>query len=411
MRQMLIVDDEAFARQAVADSIDWEDYDIQVFQASSGEEAVEFLEGHPVDLLMTDIRMSGISGLELIEKVFEKGWNPAIIVLSSYNEFDLVRSAMKLGANDYLFKPTMMPGDIVESVLQVLKKRKESEPVEEKTEAGRKEYLQKLLLGERGTSFDFSTEEREVWECRNVLVIVVKIYHYRECLSRLFEEDLNLFQFSMGNILGEILGKQREYEVFRMNYREYAVIAWKSEKETVQKAETEIYQNLQSGFTFLKLYYEMDAVAGVSEFEQGMGKLSDQYTQAAELCGQANPKLQKILFAGGSAGQGSLKKEMQQALRFIEENLGNPELSLGMVADKIGVSKNYFSRIFKETMNEKFVSYVTRLRMEQARNLYLNSDLKIYEISEMVGYSDWHYLYNLYKKTYGHSLSKEKESE
>ena len=160
MRQMLIVDDEAFARQAVADSIDWEDYDIQVFQASSGEEAVEFLEGHPVDLLMTDIRMSGISGLELIEKVFKKGWNPAIIVLSSYNEFDLVRSAMKLGANDYLFKPTMMPGDIVESVLQVLKKRKESEPVEEKTEAGRKEYLQKLLLGERGTSFDFSTEER-----------------------------------------------------------------------------------------------------------------------------------------------------------------------------------------------------------------------------------------------------------
>ena len=80
-----------------------------------------------------------------------------------------------------------------------------------------------------------------------------------------------------------------------------------------------------------------------------------------------------------------------------------------MVAEKIGVSKNYFSKIFKESTGVKFVDYITKQRMEQARNLYLNSDLKIYEIAELVGYSDWHYLYNLYKKIYGHSLSKEKE--
>lgn len=248
---MLIVDDEVFARRAVAESIAWADYEIQVFQVSSGEEAMEFMEKHPVDLLMTDIRMSGMSGLELIGKVVEKGWNPAMIVLSSYNDFDLVRSAMKLGAGDYLFKPTMMPKDILESVLQVLAKKKEE-----------------------GTGF----------------------------------------------------GKE------------------------------ESTKNLPGT-------------------------------------------------------QGILKREVRQALAYIEENLGNPDLSLGMVADQIGVSKNYFSRIFKETMKEKFVSYVTRLRMERARYLYLNSDLKIYEISEMVGYSDWHYFYNLYKKTYGHSLSKEKDLE
>ncbi len=84
------------------------------------------------------------------------------------------------------------------------------------------------------------------------------------------------------------------------------------------------------------------------------------------------------------------------------------DLSLTMVADHIGMSKNYFSKIFKESMGENFVNYVTRLRMEYARELYLGSDRKIYEIAEMVGYSDWHYFYNFYRKTFGHSLSYEK---
>ena len=46
--------------------------------------------------------------------------------------------------------------------------------------------------------------------------------------------------------------------------------------------------------------------------------------------------------------------------------------------------------------------------MEKARSLYMNTDMKIYEIAELVGYSDWHYLYSVYKKQLGHSMSKEK---
>ena len=74
---------------------------------------------------MTDIRMPSMTGLELLEKVYQNGWSPAAIVLSSFNEFELVRSAMQLGAEDYLFKPTMMPTDILKSVQRVLEKKKE----------------------------------------------------------------------------------------------------------------------------------------------------------------------------------------------------------------------------------------------------------------------------------------------
>ena len=103
MKVLLIVDDEAYARQAVVNTIPWAEYGVEVHQASSGKEALEFMQKYTVDILMTDIRMPSMTGLELLEKVNQMGISPAVIMLSSYNEFELVRSAMQLGAEDYLF--------------------------------------------------------------------------------------------------------------------------------------------------------------------------------------------------------------------------------------------------------------------------------------------------------------------
>lgn len=99
---------------------------------------------------------------------------------------------------------------------------------------------------------------------------------------------------------------------------------------------------------------------------------------------------------------------MKLALNYIQDNLCNRELSLQTVSDYVGLSKNYFSRVFKEETRLNFVDYVTKKKLEKAKKLYTSTDMKIYEISEKLGYSDWHYLYALYKKEYGHSLSKEK---
>lgn len=411
MKGLLIVDDEVFARESVAGTISWEEYGIRVFQASGGEEALKLMEAHDIHLLMTDIRMPGMSGLELIQRAHELGLSPGIIVLSSYNEFELVRSAMQLGAEDYLFKPTMMPEEILKAVQRVLDKNREIPQRKTKQKESNRDYLRMLLLGEAAWEEEKSSETElfQVWEKRELVVITVRLFQFQECLTKVFEDDLNLFQFSIGNILNEILKTERGYEVFRMNHKEYVAIVWKSEEETKMQAQGEILKCLLSGFTFLKLYYQMDAVAGVSGFRTGFCELARQYAQSAEICPRDNSRFQKVLFAEGMEVQGNMQREMYQALDYIGEHLGDKNLSLSVVADYIGVSKNYFSKIFKESVGVKFVDYVTAQRMEQARNLYLNSNLKIYEIAEQVGYSDWHYLYNLYKKTYGHSLSKEKE--
>lgn len=149
MKVLLIVDDEAYARQAVANTISWAEHGIEVHQVSSGKEALDFMEKRTVDVLMTDIRMPSMTGLELLEKVYQNGWSPAAIVLSSFNEFELVRSAMQLGAEDYLFKPTMMPTDILESVQRVLEKKKETKKKAVQT-ISKKEILERFLPGRKG---------------------------------------------------------------------------------------------------------------------------------------------------------------------------------------------------------------------------------------------------------------------
>ena len=101
------------------------------------------------------------------------------------------------------------------------------------------------------------------------------------------------------------------------------------------------------------------------------------------------------------------KKFINQSIDYIIQHL-DEDLSLDTVAAHFFLSKYHFSRIFKEVMGVNFIDYVTRLRVEKARSLYMNTDMKIYEIAELVGYSDWHYLYSVYKKQLGHSMSKEK---
>jgi len=178
MKVLLIVDDEAYARQAVVNTIPWAEYGVEVHQASSGKEALEFMQKYTVDILMTDIRMPSMTGLELLEKVNQMGISPAVIMLSSYNEFELVRSAMQLGAEDYLFKPTMMPTDILESVQRVLEKKRETKKKAVQT-ISKKEILERFLQGEKVSSERYGISE-EQW-----------------CWKMLWERSMNVFSIGL----------------------------------------------------------------------------------------------------------------------------------------------------------------------------------------------------------------------
>lgn len=119
MIKVLIVDDERLVRIGIRSSIQWEDYGFTVVgEACNGEEALMKIQTLHPDLILTDIRMPKMDGIELLQELERRGLAIETIILSCYNEFEIVRSAMKYGANDYLLKLSMSD----EELLEVLKR-------------------------------------------------------------------------------------------------------------------------------------------------------------------------------------------------------------------------------------------------------------------------------------------------
>lgn len=105
MIRTLIVDDDSLIHVTLRSLIVWESCGYTVVQdCSGGNQALSCLMEHPVDLLITDIKMPGMDGLELMRQLRQSGSMPVTVVLSGYNEFELVREAFRLGAYDYLLK-------------------------------------------------------------------------------------------------------------------------------------------------------------------------------------------------------------------------------------------------------------------------------------------------------------------
>jgi two-component system response regulator YesN len=122
MYQVLLADDEYYVRKALINLTDWEALGFHItFDAGNGIEALEKMRASPVDVLITDIRMPKLNGLELIEAA--KRLNPQLqcVILSGYDDFAYAKAALRLGVVDYLQKP--VDGRELNEVLDAVRKR------------------------------------------------------------------------------------------------------------------------------------------------------------------------------------------------------------------------------------------------------------------------------------------------
>lgn len=118
-----------------------------------------------------------------------------------------------------------------------------------------------------------------------------------------------------------------------------------------------------------------------------------------------------IAFQGDSTGGPKYGDCIAKAKEYIGEHFGSSDISLNTVASYVGFSPNHFSTVFSQNTGETFIGYLTRVRMEQARQLLLSTDLPSGEIAFRTGYSDTNYFRYLFKKHYGQSPRELKQSQ
>lgn len=122
---MLIVDDEPVICKGLRLTIDWAALGIEVIgEAYDGEEALQIMGEHEVDVVLSDIRMDGMDGLQLAGQVRQRYPGVRMVIISGYEDFDYARQAIRLGVNDYLLKPvnieelTGVVGKLAEDILR-----------------------------------------------------------------------------------------------------------------------------------------------------------------------------------------------------------------------------------------------------------------------------------------------------
>lgn len=127
MLNVLLVDDEFIVRQGLKAMINWDDYKMNVLlEANNGKDALALLEEHQIDVIVTDIRMPLMDGIELTRKAKESYPDMKVMLLTCYDDFEYVQEAVALGASGYLLK-TDLEGGSLEKQLQKIAKEFQQE--------------------------------------------------------------------------------------------------------------------------------------------------------------------------------------------------------------------------------------------------------------------------------------------
>ena len=176
--QVLIVDDEPYMVDYLRKLVDWEQYGFEhVYTAGGGSRARDMLDKYQPELLITDIRMPKISGLDLCRHIFEKKYPTKVMILSGYGEFEYAKQAIQYGVSEYLLKPILK--DEFEEIL---------EKMLERHFATQKERQEKEKTGD--VIFEVENYIKENIESDLSLELLASVVHLNPSyLSRYFKES------------------------------------------------------------------------------------------------------------------------------------------------------------------------------------------------------------------------------
>ncbi len=373
MWNMLVVEDESIVRIGLRYLLDWESCGIRwKFEASSGEEALEILDSEQIHIVMTDIRMPGINGLELSKRIKERKPEIPIIFLTSYDTFAYIQEALRLGAVDYIHKPTMDETEIRDALRKAIGKLEETGGTRSEIPAvDWDQYLLSLL-----DKYTFPQDARLPDETLLASGFWLTVFRKRDD-ALADSENGNLRFQAMRHLIEEYVGKDWGGLVFHRNFRE---VIWMA-PETAKSGHTNKLKYLDNLRKKVIELLNLAVIHGSSSTYSALEQLPDAYLEALVQLPN-NEQCDNLI--------------VRHAKAYIDENLLE-DIGLAKVANSLHVSPGYLSRIFQKEIGENFIDYITRNKMEHAQRLLRDTTRKVYDIAAEVGYTNPHYFSRLFK--------------
>lgn len=354
MYKMLVVDDESWIRERLISTIDWAELGIEVIgEAEDGEEALNISKEKLPDIILTDIRMPCLDGLEFVKQLKESNIKSRVIVISGYSDFDYTQKAIRLGADDYILKP-VVDEDLILAVQRCMDDIKAYNESQELLEAALN----------NNNSFLVNTEH---------LINNIKV------------KDRQGASLSLKFLFNQIHDREKKYSA---NLKL-------------------IYINLVT-LVFRSVFEGKENIENLSILKQNLMDMMEKLKDEDELQVLLNNAVQNVISVLEKNDGGSKRKIVKKVEEYIRIN-DNQLLSLNDVAQVMYLNASYLSKIFREETGETFTKYLMKLRVEKAIELMNDPTLKIYEIAQIVGYEDIQYFSKMFKSITGVSPIKYRE--
>ena len=353
--KVLLVDDEPFITQGLKLLIDWEKEGYEIAGClENGKEALEYLEENEADLVLTDIRMPELTGLELLEQVRQRNLSDAyFIIMSGYDDFGYAQQAIRMGCMDYLLKP-VDGGELIELLHKVSEDKKEKDQEKQRRQELEQAYLGRNMISRLIGTYDSKKPQKIILsELMDKLVRAVELNDVRQIHDIVYEFYIEAKEKELSE----------ETVNFNISYLLFQLIRIAAEQDP--DIDHEQIMNFISESSF-----ERSLIRGNSD---GMIRFCSEYAQ--------------YISQLRSRSAHSVLRDVERDIReHYAENISLRELS-----KKYYINNAYLGQMFKKQFGVSFKDYLTDYRIKEAARMLVGTDKKIINIAEDVGYKDSDY--------------------
>lgn len=382
--KLLIVDDEMYIRNSLKNGFDWASLGFnEVLDAARVSEALEIVDKNKIDVIITDIKMPKLSGIDLIKEMSSRSPETKIIIISGYDKFEYAQSALKYGVADYLLKPARIE-DVVESVKKAVEMLYQNLPAKYKNVLI-KDFLCNLIFKRipHPEYVEKAVDEYDLDILSGEYVPAVFSYGKREGLDVELDDIINTVTSYMKN--------RAETIIFDDNRGHIVMILGNpGSKEDVSKL-------CEDCCEFVSRYFDF------TDFECVIGRGSNKVAELASIYSEAVQIADRFVLSGNvrvifasDIENVKIYNIVYMAKKYVCEHI-EQNITIQMISDMIHITPGYFSSIFRKATGESFVKYVNMQKIEKAKKLLEIWDKPVAEIADEIGF-DVKYFNRVFKK-------------